>query len=53
MRNVMPRDASEHILNARREMLLAVRSVIDHKLENIERAKKERRSKKATRIKVK
>lgn len=53
MRHALPRDVGEHVLNARREMLLAVRSVIDHKLGKIEEAKAKKKAKKATRIKVK
>lgn len=49
--NILPGEVGEHVLNARREMLLAVRSAIDHRLSKIDKART--RKKKATHIKVK
>ncbi len=52
VRSALPEEIKGHLLNARKEMLLAVRSAIDYKLEEIE-SRGRRRKKRATRIKVK
>jgi hypothetical protein len=53
MRNILPADVGEHLLDARKEMLLALRSIIDHKLSSLEDVKARKKGKRATRIKVK
>jgi hypothetical protein len=48
----MPSEFHTHRRNAQREMLLAWRSLIDSRIEHLEKAEKEKSAPKATRIKV-
>jgi len=49
---LLPEDFKTHRRAAQREMLLAWRSLIDARIEKIEKAEKEKTAPKATRIKV-
>ncbi len=50
--DLFPEEFKTHRRAAQREMLLAMRSLIDAKIEKIEAAEKEKSAPKATRIKV-
>ena len=40
MFSCVPEDTKKHIKNARKEFLLAIRSIIDKKIESLEKSKK-------------
>ncbi len=46
-------DAFEHLINARKEMLLAVRAIIDKKIELLEKAAAKKGSEPARQVEVK
>jgi Sec-independent protein translocase protein TatA len=49
---LLPEEFKTHRRAAQREMLLAMRSLIDAKIEKLEKAEKDKAASKATRIKV-
>lgn len=48
----LPRETREHLFNARREMMLAARSMIDKSIERLDEAQRRQQNRPPTKIKV-